>query len=106
MTEEAFHETVDAMVVRFSGDSEGLWRNLTENYDPQQILRLLRDHHDADITGTDPMLLMETFMETYDYAFAYYAKCAIGNVIGYEYMQGVAVRGKSYWPRSDFEVYN
>lgn len=45
------------------------------------MLRLLRDHPQADVTRTDNLLYMERFMETYDYRSACGAKCAICNII-------------------------
>ncbi len=109
--EEAYHETVDAMVIQFSGDPEGLWRSLTANTTgwsergPLEILSLLRSHPQADVTAMDPMMLMETTVEICDYRYAYYAKCAIGNIIGHQYMRGVAVKGKCYWPRSEYDLF-
>jgi hypothetical protein len=94
---DAFDDTVDAMVRAYEGDPEGLWEKLTYgSYDPKKVLRALKDHHNAD-SEIDPMLLMETFMETYDYPYANYARFAIGTIVGFNHVRLIRTRGKSYW---------
>ena len=85
------------MVRSHDGDPEGVWETLTYTaYDPKRVLRALKDHQDAD-SEIDPMALMETFMETYDYRYANNARFAIGNIVGHKHMRLIRTRGKSYW---------
>ena len=95
--DDAFDETIDGAVRSHAGDPEGTWEMLTyDAYDPKKVLRALRDHHDAD-AEIDPIALMETFMEVYDYRYAHYARFTIGNIIGHKHMVLIRTRGKRYW---------
>ena len=95
--EDVFDEVVDAAVRSHASDPEGLWEKLTyEAYDPKRVLCALRDHHDAD-GQIDPLALMETFMETYDYRYANHARFVIGNVVGHKHMRSLRTQGKRYW---------
>ncbi len=95
--DEIFEDAVDAMVRVYAGDPEGLWDKLTyAAYDPKRVLSSLKNHHIAD-SEIDPMALMETFMECYDYRYANYARFAIGNIVGFKHMRLICTRGRSYW---------
>lgn len=97
LDEDAFGEVVDAAVRSHASDPEGTWEELTyAAYDPMTVLRALRDHHDAD-SQIDPLALMETFMETYDYRYANHARFVIGNVVGHKHMRSLRTQGKRYW---------
>jgi hypothetical protein len=93
----AFDEVIEAAVRSHAGDPEDMWEMLTyAAYDPKRVLRALKDHHDAD-SEIDPMLLMETFMETYDYRYSNNARFAIGTIVGFNHMRLIRTRGKRYW---------
>ena len=93
----AFEEVVDAMVCSKPRDPDAVWEELTYcAYDPKRVLRALVKHPRAD-SQIDPVLLMETFMETYDYAYANHARFAIGCIVGHKHMRGIRTRGNRYW---------
>jgi hypothetical protein len=93
---DAFRETLEAAAM--DGDSGELWNHfVNENgHDPVKLLGALKNCRYGDPSSIDPLKLMESFMETYDYRLAVHAKCAIGNILGYERMRCIRVRGKSF----------
>jgi len=99
LADDAFDETINATVRSHEGDAESIWEELTEGaYDPRRVLCALRDHHDAD-HQIDPLALMETFMESYDYGYAHHARFVIGNIVGHRHMSSIQTRGRGYWQR-------